>query len=111
MPLPPHTDDGFLPPSLHAVPLQEVMAQFGTGSEARERQGERLRLVVEAATHYPEIKRVLVWGIYVTVKPEPNGLKYSLAVSYAFNIADAAPERRRFLDPLEAWVFYGVDKN
>ncbi len=58
MPLPELANDGFLPPGVHAASLREVLARYAVGSPARQRQGELLKLVVEAAKLYPTIKRV-----------------------------------------------------
>lgn len=110
MPLPEINSDGFLPPGIHAASLRETLARFGVSSPARQQKGELLRLVVEAAQSYPTIKRVLVWGSFVTAKPEPNDLDYSVVVSVYHPRAVIAPQHRRFFLPAEARQFYGVDK-
>jgi hypothetical protein len=111
VPLPDFGADGYLPPGIHAASFAEVQARFGVGSEARERQIGLLQQVVEAAKSYPTIKRILVWGSFVTAKREPNDLDYSVIVSVTHDLVQIAPEHRRFLAPLEARQFYGVDKN
>src|SRR5579871_2206039 len=110
MSLPDLTEEGFLPPGIHAVPLLEVLARFGTGSGARERQAERLRQVVAAAIIYPTIKRVLLWGSFVTRAPEPNDLDYSIVVSVAHHETPLMAEHRRFFVLFEARMHYGVDR-
>ena len=67
MPVPELEPGGCLPAGIHAASFAEVRARFGAGSAARQRQGELLRQVVEAAKEYPTIKRVLVWGSFVAV--------------------------------------------
>ena len=48
-----------------------------------------------AATGVFAIKRVLVWGSYVTAKEEPNDLDYSIVVSIDHvDALIAAPHRR-----------------
>src|SRR5918998_1313619 len=106
MPVPDFEAGGFLPPGIHAASFAEVGARFGVGSEARERQAELLRLVVSAAKFYPTIKRILLWGSFVTAKREPNDLDYSLVVSITHARAQIAPEHRRFLVSHEARQFY-----
>jgi uncharacterized protein DUF6932 len=108
--LPGFDRDGLLPPGIHAAPLREVVARFGTGSPAREEKAELLRLVVEAAKDYRTIKRVLVWGSFVTNRPEPRDLDYSIIVSVDYNPDLIAAAHRRFFVPFEARPFYGVDR-
>jgi hypothetical protein len=74
LPLPDFQPDGFLPPGLHAASLAVVDARFGIGSAARERQIGLVREVVAAARSYATIKRVLLWGSFVTSKTEPRDL-------------------------------------
>jgi hypothetical protein len=111
MPVPEFEPGGCLPPGIHAATLAEVRARFGVGSVARERQGELLRLVVEAAKEYPTIKRVLVWGSFITAKAEPNDLDYSLIVSVEHHRARIAKAQRRFLVTADARRYYGLDRN
>ena len=106
--IPEFTLDGVLPLGIHSATLGEVLGRFG-GSETRETQGQLLRLVVEAALHYPTIKRILVWGSFVTAKPEPDDLDYSVVVSVAHRITAIQEAHRRFLIPFEAKQFYGTD--
>jgi uncharacterized protein DUF6932 len=111
VPVPDLEPAGCLPPGIHAASLAEVRARFGAGSAARQRQGELLRQVVEAAKDYPTIKRVLLWGSFVTAKPEPNDLDYSLVVSLTHHRTQISPQHRRFFIPSAARQYYGVDKS
>jgi hypothetical protein len=110
MPLPDFDHEGYLPPGLHAAPLAEVLTRLGVDSAARQRQAELLRQVVEAAIVYPTIKRVLVWGSFVTTKPEPGDLDYSIVVSVMHKPVQIAAEHRRFFVPFDAHMHYGVDR-
>jgi hypothetical protein len=109
MALPDFRADGMLPPGIHAATLKEVQVRFGSGSEPRQRKADQLATVVEAALSYGTIKRVLVWGSFVSAKVEPNDLDYSLVVSVDHHRRDVAEAHRRFLVPFEARQFYGVD--
>lgn len=102
------TLSGFLPSGIYSAALGEVLERFG-GSDARETQNHLLQLVVEAALHYPTIKRILVWGSFVTAKSEPNDLDYSVVVSVAHRITAIQEAHRRFLIPFDAKQFYGTD--
>lgn len=110
MSLPELDDEGYLPPGLHAAPLGVALTRFGGNAEARQRQAELLRQVVTAATAYSEIKRVLVWGSFVTAKPEPGDLDYSIVVSVGYQPEELAGAHRRFFVPFDARMYYGVDR-
>jgi uncharacterized protein DUF6932 len=103
--------EGFLPPGIHAASLSEVRACSGLASAARQRQSEPLSQIVEAAGVYPTIKRVLVWGSFVSAKVEPNDLDYSVIVSVSHNRVPIAPAHRRLFVPADARRCYGVDKS
>ena len=109
MGLPDFRQDGLLPAGIHAATLQEVQIRFGSGSAIRQRKQEQLVKVVEAALAYVTIKRVLLWGSFISTKAEPNDLDYSLVVAVDHHRADVAEPHRRFLVPFEARQFYGAD--
>ena len=77
--LPELNADGYLDPGIYLALLDEVLERFGTGS-ARERLSNLLRLIVENARKYPTIKRVWLWGSFISAKPEPADLDYSIVV-------------------------------
>lgn len=109
MALPELNEQGRLPVGLHAASGAEVIARFGLGSPARQRQAELLQLILQAAGAYETIKRVLVWGSFVSGKAEPQDLDYSLVVSVEHRRTLIAPGHRRFLVPADARQFSGVD--
>jgi len=76
----------------------------------RERGGNLLRLIVESARKYPTIKRVLLWGSFVSAKPEPGDLDYSIVVDPRHRLAAIDPEDQRFFVPFEARMHYDVDQ-
>lgn len=102
--------EGNLPAAIHAASLAEVVQRFGTRGEAREGFGRLLTDVVNAAKLYPTIKRVLVWGSFVSAKAEPRDLDYSVVVSVDHRGSLVAAEHRRFLVPVDARAYYGIDK-
>jgi hypothetical protein len=110
MSLPEFSLEGLLPPGIHAGVLKEVLARFAKKTRPRKKLGVQLAKVVKAALQYRTIKRVLVWGSFVTSKPEPNDLDYSLVVSVEHHRSEIAPSHARFLVPFEAAQFYGADR-
>jgi hypothetical protein len=55
------------------------------------------------------MKRVLVWGSFVSSKPEPGDLDYSVIVAVDHDQTEVAEGHRRFFVPFEARRAYGVD--
>jgi len=100
---------GYLPPGIHLAALAEVCERFATGSNSRRKWGAVLRSVVAAATAYPTMKRVLVWGSFVSNKPEPADLDYSVVVSVDHARAAVADEHRPYFVPFEAQTRFGAD--
>lgn len=109
MPLPELGSDGYLPPGIHAASMREVLARYAIHTPARERCGNLLRLIVGNAKSYPTIKRVLLWGSFVTAKPEPGDMDYSIIVEVGHKAAQVAVEHHRFFVPVIARQHYGVD--
>lgn len=89
--------------------VAEVSGRFGTASASRRRCDELLRSIVSAATASPTMKRVLVWGSFVSDKPEPLDLDYSVIVSIDHPQADLVDEHRPYFVPFEARKRFGVD--
>jgi hypothetical protein len=69
--LPEFNEDGYLPPGVHGVALDEVASRFGQGSELRRVQAESLRWLVDLARR-AGIERLVVDGSFVTDVVEPN---------------------------------------
>lgn len=109
MPLPDFDADGFLPPGIHAASLAEVGDRYGQGAVLRRQAFDLLQRVVEVALEYPTAKRVLLWGSFVTTRPEPQDLDYSLIVALDHPRTAIGGVHRRFLVPSEARQRYGVD--
>jgi hypothetical protein len=109
MALPDFRPDGTLPPGIHAASLAEVRSRFGTTSPTRQAKSDLLAEVVAAALHYPTVKRVLVWGSFVTAKPEPDDLDNAVIVSVGHDLTEVTEAHRRLLVPFEARRAYGID--
>lgn len=109
MDLPELNADGYLDVGIYLASLDEVLERFGTGTPARERQGNLLRLIVESGRKYPTIKRVLLWGSFVSAKPEPGDLDYSVVVDPRHRLVTVEPEDKRFFVPPDARIHYGAD--
>ena len=83
MSLPNLRPDGFLPPGLHLVNLDEIKRRFGQETLQRQALFERLQLFVELA-NYVQARRLFVNGSYVTAKPNPGDVDVVIWVGEHF---------------------------
>lgn len=74
MPLPNLNRDGELPAGIHQATIDEVVAQFGSGTPQREIVTERLRRIYQLSTETGHLQQFLIFGSYITSKPEPNDI-------------------------------------
>lgn len=72
MPLPDFDAQGDLPEGLYEASLEEVLFRFGTGSEARQHASALLQRIHAQVAATGKLERFVVFGSYVTSKPEPR---------------------------------------
>ena len=72
MPVPPPTSSGDLPLGVHRASLRELLDRFGVGSRQRLAVAERLERIYRLALTTGKLSRVVVFGSFVTDKPDPN---------------------------------------
>ncbi len=117
MSLPATLPSGYLPPGVHQATLGEVVDRFGTGTPRRQTLAARLREMTDLAQATGKLRRVFVWGSFVTDKPFPRDLDVFLLMQEGFdrNFASLPPaqrcvfghERARLL--FEADVFWATE--
>ena len=72
MPLPELDRHGDLPIGVHRASLDEVLARFGHGTPQREHVTARVVRVHELASGTGKLGRFIIFGSYVTAKPDPG---------------------------------------
>jgi len=87
MPLPAFDDRGDLPPGVHPATLEEVVTRFGGISRQRRLCTWRLSHVYELARGTGHLRRFVIFGSYVTAKPEPNDVDVVLVMADAFELS------------------------
>src|SRR5260370_723010 len=85
MALPEFNDVGDLPAGIYATTFLEVIARFGAGSLRREAVTARLQRIHELAVGTGALDRVVVFGSYVSDKPEPNDVDVILVMRNDFH--------------------------
>ncbi len=108
MPLPPFNAIGDLPPGIHRVTLREVLVRFGQGSPRRVAVASRLGRIVQLARSTGHLARLVVFGSFVTNKPDPNDVDVFLLMEDAFDVDSIVGEARLVFDHAAADAHFGA---
>jgi hypothetical protein len=108
MALPEFNDQGDLPAGLHRATLAEVVARFGARTEARRQATAVLRRVQQAAAATGKLERFVVFGSYVTAKPEPHDVDVVLVMKDDFSLAACDEAARVLFDHQRAQAEVGA---
>lgn len=92
MPLPEFDINGDLPVGVHLASLDEVLARFGQGTTQRETVTARLVGVHKLASATGKLERFIIFGSYVTAKPDPNDVDIILVMRDDFREQDHTEE-------------------
>jgi hypothetical protein len=88
MPLPVFDSRGDLPEGVYHATLAEVTERFGHGTPQRELVTARLLHIHELAQRTGKLLRFVIFGSYVTTKPEPNDIDIILIMRDDFREED-----------------------
>jgi hypothetical protein len=108
VPLPQFNALGDLPPDVHRATLPEVVERFGGQTARRDACTRRLMHVVELVRRTGHLQRLVVFGSYVTAKPEPNDVDVILIMKDSFHLEECPTESRGLFDHPVAQARYGV---
>ena len=108
MPLPELTDSGELPPGVHRASLQETLERFAIGHAQRIVVGERLERIHHLAAATGHLARFVVFGSFVTNKPEPNDVDVFLVMDDSFDGDTLQGESALVFDHAAADVHFGA---
>jgi len=108
VPLPSIGESGDLPQGVHRASLQEFLNQFGQATIQRTLVGMRLKRVHELAAATGHLKRFIVYGSFVTAKPEPNDVDVFLVMHDTFDLGQLTGEARLVFDHPAAQAHFGA---
>jgi len=108
MPLPDFDSEGDLPEGLHPVSLADFLARFGTGSPQRQLVSARLVRIRGLAQATGKLDRFIIFGSYVTLKPEPNDIDIVLVMRDDFDLHVCTGETRKLFDHRQAAEEFGA---
>lgn len=117
MPIPDFESNGDLPVGLHQATLDEVLTRFGTGTLQRQAVTKRLVHIHTLAKSTGQLKRLIIYGSYITDKPSPGDVDIFLVMQEGFepdNVIDEAKlvfEHGESHDKLGASIFWVTQGN
>ena len=107
--LPDFTGDGELPPGVHVANLCDFESRFGGSSPRRLWLSRRLRSLVELAATTGKLRRVFVWGSFVTAKPAPRDLDILLIMDENFEVDGITGSAQDIFDSTRAKLLFESD--
>ena len=84
--------DGDLPPGIHHISVEELWASFGNRGAQRTFVSECLRKIIDLATVSGKVERLIIFGSYVTKKPNPGDVDLLLIVPADFELENIPQE-------------------
>jgi predicted nucleotidyltransferase len=96
VPLPEFNNQGDLPEGMHKATLSEVLARFGHGSDERQAATTVLQRIYQLVAETGKLERFVIFGSYITAKPEPKDIDVVLVMKDDFSMA-ACDEQTRVL--------------
>jgi hypothetical protein len=93
-------DNGDLPVGIHQATLTEVLEHFGTGTVQRRLVGQRLERIYKLALSTGQVARFVVFGSFVTAKPDPGDVDIFMLMEDTFDSAQARGEAAVIFDHL-----------
>lgn len=109
MVLPELTADGGLPPGVHIADWQEFQSRFGGSSTRRVWLSGRLRALLELAATTGKLRRVFVWGSFVSAKAAPKDIDLLLIMDEDFEVDRVDARARTVFDSVKARLLFESD--
>lgn len=107
--LPEFSVEGELPPGVHTAVWGEFQSRFGGSSLRRDWLTGRLRELLELARLNGKLRRIFVWGSFVTTKTTPNDLDILLIMDDDFEVDGIAGPAQDVFDSVRAKLRFESD--
>jgi hypothetical protein len=108
VPLPPFLENGDLPPGIHPVSLRNAIDRFGTETPQRMLVALRLEHIYRLAAATGYLSRCIVFGSFVTAKPEPNDVDLFFLMADEFDAGSLSGEVQMLFDHAVAQSHFGA---
>jgi predicted nucleotidyltransferase len=107
--LPRLTDEGELPPGVHVADWKEFQSRFGGPSSRRAWLSGRLQELLELAASNGKLRRIFIWGSFVTAKAAPRDLDILLIMDADFEVDGVDAAAQAVFDSLRARLLFESD--
>ena len=94
--------NGDLPVGIHEATLSEVIRHFGSGTLQRQTVARRLERIYNLAHGTNQLARFIVFGSFVTNKPDPNDVDVFMLMEDTFDSAQVSGEEAIIFDNVAA---------
>jgi hypothetical protein len=108
MPLPHFDHQGELPAGVHQATIDEIITRFGSGTPQRQAVTARLLRIYNLLKTTGKLERLIIFGSYVTTKPNPNDVDLVLVLADDFDLQACDEETRRLFEHTEAAEEFGA---
>jgi hypothetical protein len=108
MALPDFNESSDLPIGIHRATLAEVIERFGTSTRQRQLLAQRLQRIFSLVQATGHLRRFILFGSFVTNKPEPNDIDVFLIMTNDFELNVVAGEGRLIFDHMSAENYEGA---
>ena len=108
MTLPNLNHAGELPIGIHQATIDEVIAQFGSGTLQREVVTARLQRIYQIVKDTGNLHQLIIFGSYITTKPEPNDVDVVIIFNDDFDLTVCSEEVKRLLNYQQAENEFGA---
>ncbi|HVF55130.1 MAG TPA: hypothetical protein VM934_03205 [Pyrinomonadaceae bacterium] len=108
MPLPAPDSKGDLPEGLHPATLDEIVERFGRGTPRRQAVAKRLIRIYEIVQATNKLDRFVIFGSFVTSKPEPNDVDIVLVMRDDFDLKSVSEETAKLFNHAQAEDEFGA---
>lgn len=99
---------GELHEGIHTATIDEVIAQFGSGTPQRMTVTQRLQRIYQLAKSIGHLDRILIFRSYITAKPEPNDVDVVIIFDDDFDMAVCSAEVKNLLNHQQAAEEFGA---
>jgi predicted nucleotidyltransferase len=108
MALPNLNHAGELPIGIYQATIDEVIARFGSGTLQREIVTARLQRIYQIAKDTGNLQQLVIFGSYITAKPEPNDVDVVIIFSDDFDLTVCSEDVKRLLNHQKAENEFGA---
>jgi hypothetical protein len=105
---PDFNESGDLPPGVHRATLAEVLDHFGQGTRQRQIMARRLTRVYELAARTGHLARFIIFGSFVTNKPDPGDIDIFLLMEDTFQAGQLSGETAQIFDHITTQNYEGA---